>query len=172
MGGCNTPTKPGNLFVADFGLARAELAPDDPADALRVQAKLPIKWTAPEALKYNGRVVKTPYPDWVLLIALCMILAGVLPIPVVLLLRRFQCLAFDVDIHQGSIRRIETTVSTKEMMSDQDVLSPESAPPAPAQLFAEAATRFTIGDFDGADSGDERPSKRVSANIARARPNK
>lgn len=64
---------------------------------------------------------KMPYPNWVLGIAVAMILAGVLPIPVVLLLRRFQCLAFDVDIHQGSIRRIETTVSTKEMMSDQDV---------------------------------------------------
>ncbi|XP_063629293.1 sodium-dependent neutral amino acid transporter B(0)AT3 [Cydia splendana] len=124
-------------------------------------------WNADE-----GRVVKTPYPDWVLLIALCMILAGILPIPVVLLLRRFQCLAFDVDIHQGSIRRIETTVSTKEMMSDQDVLSPESAPPAPAQLVAEAATRFTIGDFDGVDSDDQRPSKRVPTSIARARPKK
>lgn len=66
-------------------------------------------------------MVKTPYPSWVLGIAVAMILAGVLPIPVVFLLRRFQCLAFDVDIHQGSIRRIETTVSTKEMMSDQDV---------------------------------------------------
>lgn len=27
----------------------------------------------------------------------------------------------DVDIHQGSIRRIDTTVSTKEMMNDVDV---------------------------------------------------
>jgi hypothetical protein len=28
-------------------------------------------------------------------------------------------------------------------------MSPESAPPAPAQLMAEAAaTKFTIGDFD------------------------
>jgi len=26
-----------------------------------------------------------------------------------------------VDIHQGSIRRIDTTVSTKEMMGDVDV---------------------------------------------------
>ncbi|KOB66239.1 Transporter [Operophtera brumata] len=69
----------------------------------------------------HERVVKTPYPSWVLGVAVVMILAGVLPIPVVFLLRRFQCLTFDVDIHQGSIRRIETTVSTKEMMSDQDV---------------------------------------------------
>ncbi|CAH0724946.1 unnamed protein product, partial [Brenthis ino] len=43
----------GAAKVADFGLARPDAAPDDPADALRVQAKLPIKWTAPEALKYN-----------------------------------------------------------------------------------------------------------------------
>ncbi|XP_072938297.1 tyrosine-protein kinase CSK isoform X2 [Epargyreus clarus] len=43
----------GAAKVADFGLARSDAAPDDPADALRVQAKLPIKWTAPEALKYN-----------------------------------------------------------------------------------------------------------------------
>ncbi|KAJ0171366.1 hypothetical protein K1T71_012916 [Dendrolimus kikuchii] len=102
-----------------------------------------------------------------------MILAGILPIPTVLLLRRFQCLALDVDIHQGSIRRIETTVSTKEMMSDQDVMSPESAPPAPAQLVAEAAgTKFTIGDFDGVDSSEERPSKRLPTAIARSRPKK
>ncbi|XP_063539589.1 tyrosine-protein kinase CSK [Cydia strobilella] len=43
----------GAAKVADFGLARTEQAPDDPADQLRLQAKLPIKWTAPEALKYN-----------------------------------------------------------------------------------------------------------------------
>lgn len=43
----------GAAKVADFGLARQDAAPDDPADALRVQAKLPIKWTAPEALKFN-----------------------------------------------------------------------------------------------------------------------
>ncbi|CAF4827289.1 unnamed protein product [Pieris macdunnoughi] len=43
----------GTAKVADFGLARSDATPDDPADALRVQAKLPIKWTAPEALKYN-----------------------------------------------------------------------------------------------------------------------
>lgn len=67
-----------------------------------------------------GRVVKTQYPSWVLGIAALMMLAGVLPIPIVFILRRCQCLSLDVDIHQGSIRRIETTVSTKEMMSDQD----------------------------------------------------
>lgn len=63
----------------------------------------------------------TPYPTWVMGIAIAMITAGVLPIPVVFILRRMQCLQLDVNIHQGSIRRIETTVSTKEMMDDQDV---------------------------------------------------
>uniref|UniRef100_A0A2H1VRT5 SFRICE_029381 n=1 Tax=Spodoptera frugiperda TaxID=7108 RepID=A0A2H1VRT5_SPOFR len=90
----------------------------------RLQTASLIEWLQMRlryGYEYQGRVVKTPYPTWVLVIAVLMILAGVLPIPVVLLLRRFQCLQFDVDIHQGSIRRIETTVSTKEMMSDQDV---------------------------------------------------
>ncbi|XP_047028930.1 tyrosine-protein kinase CSK [Helicoverpa zea] len=43
----------GTAKVADFGLARTLAAQDDPAEAARLQAKLPIKWTAPEALKYN-----------------------------------------------------------------------------------------------------------------------
>lgn len=63
----------------------------------------------------------TSYPGWVLGIAVVIILAGIAPIPIVFLLRRFQLVKFDVDIHQGSIRRIDTTVSTKEMMGDVDV---------------------------------------------------
>lgn len=66
-------------------------------------------------------MVDTPYPDWVLGIAIAMILAGVLPIPLVFLLRRYQCLKMDYNIHEGSIRRIDTTVSTKEMITDVDV---------------------------------------------------
>lgn len=54
-------------------------------------------------------------------IGLTMIVAGVLPIPIVYLLRRFQILKVDLDIHQGSIRRNETTASTKQMMDDDDV---------------------------------------------------
>ena len=50
-----------------------------------------------------------------------MILASVLPMLIVFLLRRFQILAVDLDIHQGSIRRNETTTSTKVMMDDEDV---------------------------------------------------
>lgn len=54
-------------------------------------------------------------------IGLTMIVAGVLPMPIVYLLRRFQILKADLDIHQGSIRRNETTASTKQMMDDDDV---------------------------------------------------
>lgn len=63
----------------------------------------------------------TEYPDWVLAIAVVIILVGIAPIPTVFILRLCQCSKLDVDIHQGSIRRIETTVSTKEMMGDVDV---------------------------------------------------
>lgn len=41
--------------------------------------------------------------------------------PIVFLMRSFQCLKVDLDIHQGSIRRNETTTSTKVMMDDDDV---------------------------------------------------
>lgn len=54
-------------------------------------------------------------------IGLSMIVAGVLPMPLVYLLRRFQILKVDLDIHQGSIRRNETTASTKQMMDEDDV---------------------------------------------------
>jgi solute carrier family 6 amino acid/orphan transporter-like 15/16/17/18/20 len=70
---------------------------------------------------FQGKTVKEPYPDWVMIIAGLMITAGVLPMPIVFILRRFQCLKLDLDIHQGAIRRIDTTVSTKEMMGDVDV---------------------------------------------------
>lgn len=70
---------------------------------------------------FQGLAVPTSYPGWVLGIAAVIIFAGIAPIPIVFLLRRFQCVKLDVDIHQGSIRRIDTTVSTKEMMGDVDV---------------------------------------------------
>lgn len=69
----------------------------------------------------KGMTVKTPYPGWVLVIAGVMVLAGILPIPIVFLLRRYQILKMDINIHEGSIRRIDTTVSTKEMITDVDV---------------------------------------------------
>lgn len=63
------------------------------------------------------------YPNWVMIIAISMILAGVLPMPIVFLMRSFQCLKVDLDIHQGSIRRNETTASTKEMIDNDDDVS-------------------------------------------------
>ncbi|XP_015521293.2 sodium- and chloride-dependent transporter XTRP3 isoform X1 [Neodiprion lecontei] len=69
----------------------------------------------------KGVSVPTSYPGWVLVIAVIIVIAGVAPMPIVFFLRRFQCVKLDVDIHQGSIRRIDTTVSTKEMMGDVDL---------------------------------------------------
>ncbi|KAH8304397.1 sodium-dependent neutral amino acid transporter B(0)AT3 [Drosophila kikkawai] len=67
-----------------------------------------------------GMIEQKDYPNWVMGIALSMILAGVLPMPIVFLMRSFQCLKVDLDIHQGSIRRNETTASTKEMIDNDD----------------------------------------------------
>lgn len=69
--------------------------------------------------------MQTSYPSWVMAIALVMILAGILPMPIVFLMRSFQCLKVDLDIHQGSIRRNETTASTKEMIDNDDDVSRE-----------------------------------------------
>jgi solute carrier family 6 amino acid/orphan transporter-like 15/16/17/18/20 len=70
--------------------------------------------------------VELHYPNWVMAIALGMIFAGILPMPLVYLLRRFQILKVDLDIHQGSIRRNETTASTKEMIDQDDDVSENS----------------------------------------------
>lgn len=56
-------------------------------------------------------------------IAVGMICAGILPMPIVYLLRRFQIVKADLDIHQGSIRRNETTASTKEIIDQDDDVS-------------------------------------------------
>lgn len=71
----------------------------------------------------QGVIEQKNYPKWVMGIALSMILAGVLPMPIVFLMRSFQCLKVDLDIHQGSIRRNETTASTKEMIDNDDDVS-------------------------------------------------
>ncbi|XP_014270425.1 sodium-dependent neutral amino acid transporter B(0)AT3 isoform X1 [Halyomorpha halys] len=71
--------------------------------------------------KDKGETVEKEYPNWVMGIAVAIISSTVLPIVLVFLLRRFQVVKLDVDIHQGAIRRIDTTVSTKEMIRDVDV---------------------------------------------------
>jgi solute carrier family 6 amino acid/orphan transporter-like 15/16/17/18/20 len=70
-----------------------------------------------------------------------MIAAGVLPIPIVFLLRRYQCLKMDINIHEGSIRRIDTTVSTKEMITDVDLDDDEDVSP--------------LGEYHDDDSDDD-----------------
>lgn len=81
----------------------------------------PCTQCVPRFSVMQAKVEPTAYPTWALFIAFSMILAGVLPMPIVYLLRRFQILGVDLDIHQGSIRRNETTASTKVMMDDDDV---------------------------------------------------
>ncbi|XP_073987596.1 sodium-dependent neutral amino acid transporter B(0)AT3 [Rhodnius prolixus] len=71
--------------------------------------------------KEIGQTKEMQYPGWVMAIAVVIVLASILPIILVFLLRRFQILKLDVDIHQGAIRRIDTTVSTKEMIADVDL---------------------------------------------------
>ncbi|KAG5893925.1 Inactive sodium-dependent neutral amino acid transporter B(0)AT3 [Gonioctena quinquepunctata] len=97
--------------------------------------------------KEEGDVVATPYPSWVMGIAIVMILAGILPIPIVFLLRRYQILKLDVNIHEASIRRIDTTVSTKEMITDVDeqLTSPEGPCITTTNTLKN---KFTIGDFE------------------------
>lgn len=74
-------------------------------------------------------IVQKDFPGWVLGIALFMIVASIAPMPITFLLRRFQILKVDLDIHQGSIRRNETTTSTKVMMDDDDVSELICLPP-------------------------------------------
>lgn len=95
----------------------------------------------------TGMTKKTAYPGWVLAIAITMVMAGVLPIPIVFLLRRYQCLKMDINIHEGSIRRIDTTVSTKEMITDVD--EQMTSPDGPCLTATNTLkNKFTIGDFE------------------------
>uniref|UniRef100_A0A1B0A7D7 Transporter n=1 Tax=Glossina pallidipes TaxID=7398 RepID=A0A1B0A7D7_GLOPL len=79
---------------------------------------------------------------------------GVLPMPIVFLMRSFQCLKVDLDIHQGSIRRNETTASTKEMIDNDDEIASPDMPPQDSL----AATRFTIGDFEDDENDFSGPA--------------
>lgn len=98
-----------------------------------------------------GQTVAVPYPGWALAIAIMMILAGILPIPMVFLLRRYQCLKIDINIHEGSIRRIDTTVSTKEMMTDVDMEDEDDIDRLPeyhdADSDSDSGEQITNGRF-------------------------
>jgi len=66
-----------------------------------------------------ARGEKEPYPGWAMFVAMALLLGGVLPIPVVYLMRRFQCIRLDSDIQQASIKRVETTMSTQGMIRNE-----------------------------------------------------
>ncbi|XP_037805248.1 sodium-dependent neutral amino acid transporter B(0)AT3 [Lucilia sericata] len=106
-----------------------------------------------------GAVESKSYPPWVMGIALSMILAGVLPMPIVFLMRSFQCLKVDLDIHQGSIRRNETTASTKEMIDNDDDDDDENDFSGPA-LGGHVKTHSDASDDD---DDDDKPVTMRSA---------
>ena len=54
-------------------------------------------------------------------IAVILTLAGTAPILIVFLMRRFQCVKADMDIHQAAIKRIDTTASTAGMVREAEV---------------------------------------------------
>ncbi|CAD7011525.1 sodium-dependent neutral amino acid transporter B(0)AT3 isoform X1 [Ceratitis capitata] len=108
-----------------------------------------------------GAVQQSNYPPWVMGIALAMILAGVLPMPIVFLMRSFQCLKVDLDIHQGSIRRNETTASTKEMIDNDDDENDEDDYSGPA-LGGLVRTR---SDFSDDDDEDDQPVTMRSSHL-------
>ncbi|GAB0095446.1 Transporter [Sergentomyia squamirostris] len=96
-----------------------------------------------------GAVVTANYPGWVMAIALTLVVAGVLPMPIVFLLRRFQILKADLDIHQGSIRRNETTASTKEMIDEDDNDYDDD--------YSGPAMGGRVNDTDTDDDDDDQP---------------
>ena len=69
----------------------------------------------------QGKSILTEYPSWVLVVGGMLAALSVLPIPIVFILRRFQCL--QIDSKKIAIRRNDTTTSTKEMMTDVDNVS-------------------------------------------------
>jgi len=66
--------------------------------------------------------VREQYPTWAMIVAMCLLLGGVLPIPIVYVMRRFQLLRFDSNIHHASIKRVETTMSTQGMIRNESEL--------------------------------------------------
>lgn len=68
-----------------------------------------------------GHAVKTPYPGWAMVVSVILLSGGFLPIPIVYLMRRLQCTRYDTDIHQASIKRVETTISTTGMIKSEEL---------------------------------------------------
>ncbi|KAF0303872.1 Sodium-dependent neutral amino acid transporter B(0)AT3 [Amphibalanus amphitrite] len=64
---------------------------------------------------------KVEYPPAVMAVAVLLMLAGTAPIAIVFLMRRFQCVKVDMDIHQAAIKRIDTTTSTTGMVREAEM---------------------------------------------------
>ncbi|KAG0718883.1 Sodium-dependent neutral amino acid transporter B(0)AT3 [Chionoecetes opilio] len=64
---------------------------------------------------------KIEYPGWAMFVCLLLLMAGFLPIPIVYLMRRLQCIRFDSNIHEASIKRVETTISTQGMIKGEEL---------------------------------------------------
>ncbi|XP_076062086.1 sodium- and chloride-dependent transporter XTRP3 isoform X3 [Oratosquilla oratoria] len=70
-----------------------------------------------------GQAIKEEYPAWALGVCVVLLMAGFLPIPLVYFMRRWQCIRLDSNIHQASIKRVETTMSTQGMIRAEENLS-------------------------------------------------
>lgn len=78
----------------------------------------------PEYTAYNQALamgVKEPYPTWAMVVAFSLLLGGILPVPIVYFMRRFQCIRLDTDIQTASIKRVETTMSTQGMIRNEEI---------------------------------------------------
>ncbi|KAG8037493.1 hypothetical protein G9C98_005703 [Cotesia typhae] len=75
-----------------------------------------------------GRKITTEYPNWVLIIGICMIFVGIAPIPIVFLLKKYKCFGVNVNAHQKNIYWVNTTESTKEPVPDGNRESLENFP--------------------------------------------
>lgn len=73
-------------------------------------------WKAEE-----GFAVKEVYPGWAMFVCMLLLMGGFLPIPIIYFMRRFQCIRFDSNIHEASIKRVETTISTTGMIKAEEL---------------------------------------------------
>ena len=91
--------------------------------------------------------MKAEYPTSVMVVAVFLMLAGTAPILIVFLMRRFQCVKADMDIHQAAIKRIDTTTSTTGMVREAEVRTGEARgrPRARACVWGRRANVLPCG---------------------------
>lgn len=64
------------------------------------------------------------YPTAVIAFTAILVVLTIAPLPVVFLVRKFQCVRVDFDVRPATIRRVNTTLSTIDMVGEENV-SPE-----------------------------------------------